>query len=457
MSDAKRAKPPGLFSSLRHRDYARFIGAFTTSAIGSWAYNVALVVWLIEETGSPGWIAAATVCRFVPALVFSAYGGVIAERFEQVRVMCVTDLICAATMAGMAVSMALSAPPALVLLLAAVCSTVITAYEPASAALTPRLVPERDLGSANALRNTIDNVAVVAGPGLGAVLVVVADPWIAVLANTASFVISAALVSTIRTRSKPVDVTEGGQAGPLKQMLVGIRAIGTSPTAATLVAFCLVVTLVYGTDTVLFVVLSEEVLGTGAEGYGYLLAGLGVGGIAAAGVVTRLERWPRLGPVILLGVAGYCLPTLAFLVVDQPVVGFFLQCIRGAGTLVVDVLAITALQRSLPANLLGRVFGAFNALCLLAILIGSALMPIGIHSSASTACCGSSAWASRSPAWPGCRGSTGWTARRRHGVPSSSRCSGCWRRATCSPRPATAHSTSLPAPPCWPTSPRAPC
>ncbi len=162
-------------------------------------------------------------------------------------------------------------------------------------------------------------------------------------------------------------------------MLVGIRAIGTSSTAATLVTFCLVVTMVYGTDTVLFVILSEDVLGTGAEGYGYLLAGLGVGGVAAAGVVTRLERRPRLGPVILLGVAAYCLPTLAFLVIDQPVVGFVLQCIRGAGTLVVDVLAITALQRTLPTELLGRVFGAFNALCLLAILIGSTLMPIGIH------------------------------------------------------------------------------
>ena len=64
---------------------------------------------------------------------------------------------------------------------------------------------------------------------------------------------------------------------------------------AVLVAFSIVATFVYGTDTVLFVVLSDELLGTGAEGYGYLLAGLGVGGIAAAGLVTRLEQRPRLG------------------------------------------------------------------------------------------------------------------------------------------------------------------
>lgn len=373
------AKAPGLFSSLRHRDYALFIGAFTGSAIGNWAYSIALAVWLIQETGSPTWIAAATVVRFVPALVLSAYGGVVAERFEQVRVMWVSDLICAVAMIAMAAAMVASGPPAVVLVCAAVCSTIGTAYEPAAAALTPRLVPQRDLGSANALRNTIDNVAVVAGPGLGAGLLLVATPALAVVVNAGSFLASAVLVAAIRTRSVPVDVTDGGETGPLQQMLVGIRAIGSSSTAATLVFFSLVVTAVYGTDTVLFVVLSDDVLGTGAEGYGYLLAGLGVGGIAAAGVVTRLERLPRLGPVILIGVAGYCLPTLAFLVFDEPVVGFVVQCIRGASTMVVDVLAITALQRSLPADLLGRVFGAFNTLCLLAVLIGSTLVPIGLH------------------------------------------------------------------------------
>jgi CRP-like cAMP-binding protein len=123
-------------------------------------------------------------------------------------------------------------------------------------------------------------------------------------------------------------------------------------------------------------VLSRDVLGTGAEGYGYLLAGLGVGGVAAATLVTRLERLPRLGTVILLGMAAYTVPTLLFLVVDQPVVAFLLQCLRGAGTLVVDVLAITALQRSVPADRLARVFGAFDGLIFLAILLGSSIVAV---------------------------------------------------------------------------------
>jgi len=73
--------------------------------------------------------------------------------------------------------------------------------------------------------------------------------------------------------------------------------------------------------------------------------------------------------------ALYCLPTLLFLVVDEPTVAFVIQGLRGAGTLVVDVLAITALQRSLPSELLARVFGAYFTFVLLAISLGALITP----------------------------------------------------------------------------------
>ena len=122
---------------------------------------------------------------------------------------------------------------------------------------------------------------------------------------------------------------------------------------------------------VLFVAVSDEILGTGPDGYGYLLAGLGVGGLLAAPLVTRAEYRPALGPIILVGMAAYCLPTLVLLVSSEPTVAFAAQVVRGAGTLFVDVLAVTALQRTLPSDVLARVFGAFNTLLLLAILVGS--------------------------------------------------------------------------------------
>ena len=110
-------------------------------------------------------------------------------------------------------------------------------------------VPEGSTGP-DALRNTLDNVCVIAGPGLGALLLLVADPWVALLANAATFVASALLLSLVRERSTPVDVTEGGETGPLKQMLVGITTIAQSRSTAVLVGFSIVATFVFGTDTV---------------------------------------------------------------------------------------------------------------------------------------------------------------------------------------------------------------
>jgi len=367
------AKGPGLTSSLRHRDFRLLMASFTASAVGSWAYNVAIVVWIFDETGSAAWVGAATIARFVPALLLSPYGGVVAERFERVRLMVLLDWAFALIMVVLALEVVMSAPVVVVIATAVLSTSLTVAYEPAAAALTPQLVGERDLGSANALRNTIDNVCVVAGPALGALMLLLGPPEVAVAVNALSFVVSALLLARMRARSIPTDVTEGGEAGVVQQMLVGVRAIASSPTARVIVAFSVIATAVFGIDTVMYVVLARDILGTGAEGYGYLLAGLGVGGVLAAPLVTRAEQLPRLSLVILAGMAAYCLPTLVFLVVGDPTVGFVAQVFRGAGTLFVDVLAMTALQRSLPPNLISRVFGAFDTLCLAAIVVGSVI------------------------------------------------------------------------------------
>jgi predicted MFS family arabinose efflux permease len=372
---SKKKDKKRLTATLRHRDFRLLITSFSISFAGSWAYNVALAVWVYEQTGSAAWVGAATVGRFVPSLLFGAYGGVLAERFERVRLMATLDVISTVLMTTLAVVAALEGPVLLAIVLAGLTSVTGIVYEPAAAAITPETVPETELAAANALRNMVDNVAIVAGPLVGALILLVGPPPVAFLANAATFALSAVVVTRMSVRSKPVDVTEGGTSGPLRQMLVGVRAIASSSTAALLVTYSVIASFVYGVDTVQFVVLSDERLGTGADGYGYLLAGLGVGGIAAASLVNRIAGWPRVGTVILAGMALYCLPTLLFLVVDEPAAAFVIQGLRGAGTLVVDVLAITALQRSLPSELLARVFGAFFTFVLLAISLGALVTP----------------------------------------------------------------------------------
>jgi len=370
-----RAKTDGVLAPLRHRDFRLLTLALGISGAGSWAYNVALAVYVYEQTHSAAWVGAATIGRFVPSMVFGAYGGVLAERFERVRLMVVLNLICMGLMGVLALITLEKGPVLLVIALAGVSSVVGMTFTPADYAMTPQVVPPSLLAAANTVRNTVENLTVIAGPALGGLLLLLGPPPIAFAFNAGSFLVAAAFTAMVRERSRPVDVTEGGESGPLRQMLVGINTVRTSVTATVLVTYSVIASFVYGVDTVQFVLLSRYQLGTGTDGYGYLLAGLGLGGVAAAGLVSRISSWDRLGTVILIGMATYCLPTLLFLVVDNSVLAFLIQGVRGAGTLVVDVLAMTAMQRSLPGDKLARVMGAFFTLVLGAISLGALLTP----------------------------------------------------------------------------------
>ena len=322
------------------------MAAFTVSGIGTWAYNVALAVWIYDATGSVGWIAAATVCRFVPGAASSAPTPACSPTASRrPRLMRTVGPGVRGRHGGDGrADDGSTRPVAAVLATAAISSTLGTLYEPAAAALTPLLVPERDLASANALRNTIDNVTVIAGPALGALLLLAGPPEVAVWVNAGDLRgLGAARRGRTQTRSKAVDVTEGGEAGAVQQMLVGIRAIGSSAPDAVMVGYSVLATLVFGIDTVLFVSVSDQILGTGPDGYGYLLAGLGrrrdprrAAGHPGRGACRAGPDHPRPG-----WPATACRPSSCWSP-PQPEVAFGAQVVRGAGTLFVDVLAVTA-------------------------------------------------------------------------------------------------------------------
>jgi MFS family permease len=300
---------------------------------------------------------------------------VLADRYERVRVMVCSDLLAAAAQVALAVVVLLSGPVVLMIVLAAITAIAITPYESAVAAIIPQVVEEDDLAAANTLRGVVENVVQVAGPAIGALLLLLVPAWSVFALDAATYLGSVLLLRGMRTRSRPVDVTQGGEAGPLSQMLVGLREIGRSRDVALLVGLSVLATFVYGTDTVLFVGAAEERLGMGADGFGLLLTGLAVGGILAAGLVNRLARSTRLALVLTAGMLVYCLPNVLLAVTTSPEIAVAAQVMRGAGTLVVDVLAITALQRAVAPDVTARVFGVFWALILGAVALGALVVP----------------------------------------------------------------------------------
>ncbi|MGA8635456.1 MAG: MFS transporter [Candidatus Dormiibacterota bacterium] len=366
----------GYRSLFANRDYRLLFSGLTISMSGSWAYNVALVVFVFNATHSPAWVAAASMTRFLTALVTSPIGGLVADRVERVRLMVSLDSLALTFQTALAVVAWLNGPVALAIALAALTSVSTSSYDPAARATTPAVVGEEHLAAANSAQSAVENLSIIVGPAIAGALLLFSPPAVVFAINAATFGFSALVVSRMRMRSRPSDITEGGTAGPLKQMAAGMRAFVSSPKVTLLAGFSILASFVYGTDTVLFVVVSKNQLGTGSTGYGYLLAALGVGGIVMAGFMNRIAAARRLGAIIVIGMAVYCLPTALLTIVHSPWIAFLLEVIRGGGTIVVDVLAITALQRLVSPDVVARVFGVFFALVLAAISLGALLMPI---------------------------------------------------------------------------------
>jgi predicted MFS family arabinose efflux permease len=364
---------PSYRSALRKRDFRLLVAALTQSSMGDWAYNVALVVYVYQHTHSAAWVSASTLGRMIPRFFASPYGGVLAERFERIHVMITADLVRLVFMTSVTVVAIQNGPSWAVIALAAGCSVAACAYDPATAAITPQMLGEEDLAAGNALTELINNVAIIAGPAVGAIVLALGSTSIVFAADAATFAISALLLARIRTRSTPTDVT--GDGGPLRQMAVGLRAIVGSRTALLLCSFPVFTTMLFGADTVLFVFLSRNKLGTGTNGYGYLLVALGVGGVIASIFVNRIAAMPKLSLILATGMIVYAAPTALLITVHSPTLAFVIEAVRGIATLIVDVLAMTALQRSLAPDLISRVFGVFWAVCLGGLVVGAFVTP----------------------------------------------------------------------------------
>jgi MFS family permease len=383
MPDADR----GIISKLRRslgsygkvlasRDVRLLFAGLTISATGTWAYRAGLVAYVYDRTHSLGWVGIAVLCRLLPQLVMSPLGGLIADRSEKIKVLVRANALCTFWQSCLIVVAIVHGPVWVALGFVALSGATNCVQAPAVGAAIPGLVGESNLVAANALNATVDNLTIIAGPMLGALLLLLSGSVVVVfIVNAASFAIAGLMASAIRTRLPSVGFDWETAGGVWHQMTVGVKAVVREPAARTLVAFSVLVSFVSGTDTVLFVGVSAHKLGTGAKGYSYLLIGLGVGGVLMAPIVDRLAARPRLAWIIVAGVAGFCLPTALMVVIHSPSLAVCVQILRGASTLVVDVLAITAMQRAVPNEQVGRVLGVFFAFVLGSVTLGAVVTP----------------------------------------------------------------------------------
>jgi MFS family permease len=354
------------------RPFHLILLALATSALGDWLYNVALLALVFGRTGSATWVALTTAARVLPVVVLGPLGGVLADRHDRRALMIGADALRIVLMVSLTVVAAAGLPILLAPVLAALATAAGTVTSPSVAASTARLVPTDELQRANALRSAIGQAAVVAGPAVGAVLLAVSDPAVAILLNGVTFAVSAAAVLAIGRHEAflPRTQSAGEPESFLAELAAGARALRGAPTAVRLVAGDVLCSGVYGLLTVMLVLVSRQV-GAGDGGYGILLAGFGAGGLVGAALVSRADApatWRRTLTVALLLVAA----SMAALGQSSTIAeALALAVLGGGGMIVGEVLSETALPRMLDDEVLGRAYGLAVPVSIGGIVVGS--------------------------------------------------------------------------------------
>ena len=352
------------------------IGASAASQIGNWLYNAALLGYVYSATHSAGWVGAATICRLLPYVLLGPFGGTVADRYSRRTVLLAGDAVRMLLMAAIAVTVASAGPVALVIALTAVASAAGCAERPAAMALLPRLVGEVRLGPANALLHTVQDLGVLIGPAIGAILLAVAPAWIAFLANGATFAVSAVLIWTMRPDTAPA----GGRTPGVAQLVGGLQTVRTTAYALWLIVIVAMAEFTYGAQTVQLVVYARQSLGLGSGGYGVLLTAAGAGGLVSALVNGRLSTSRRVSLIVVVAGSLACATQLAYAGVQVLTIALAVTVIGNAGLVSCEVVGETALARIVPREALGRVIGIFDAASVAAMVAGAVLAPVLVAS-----------------------------------------------------------------------------
>jgi MFS family permease len=363
----------GSYALLRgNRDLDLLFGGQVVSALGDWAYITALVILVYQLTGSATLAASLTFVRLLPYALFLPLGGVLADRFERKKLMIVADLGRAICMVGLlTVHSAQTVWIAFPLVFISTCF--FSMFRPALSASIPDVAgSDENLVHANTLMGQVDGLAIVLGPSLAGVLLLIGHAQIALIVNAATYLVSTGTLCFLRLSRHHDQTAEAAQSW-LDETLVGFRTIfgegndklaAITLTSAALCAF-------NGAMWTLNIVLAARTWHIGSQGAGFLSAGFGagalVGGLFVAAIATRFEisrsyMFALFGSISLIALFGMS---------PAGLLPFAIVFVFGAFDMFNQVTSDTMIQTAVSPALLGRVFGAFSSVITLAMLVGA--------------------------------------------------------------------------------------
>jgi MFS family permease len=350
-----------VFAALKHRNFRLFLTGQFISLCGTWMQTIAQGWLVLHLTNSAFAVGLVTALGSLPILLFTLYGGVIADRVNKRRFIMVLQSLMLLEALTLGVLTALDLITVEWVMGLAVFFGLLTAFEvPARQAFVAEIVDREDLMNAIALGSSAFNLARVIGPALAGVLIATLGLAACFFANAVSYL--AVLVSLVRMQ---VPGTGAPSVTPLWTALgEGFGYIFGRRWPRALVIIVTTFSIFGFSFMPLMPVFARDALGLDASGYGAMVASIGLGALAAAFFMAAFGGRVRqsrlvLGSSVLFGmvlVGASMAPNLWSAVV------LFTLC--GGVMALSGIAANTMLQTEAPDELRGRVMGFYSFMVL---------------------------------------------------------------------------------------------
>jgi MFS family permease len=342
------------------REFRALLLAGGLSVLGDQVARIAVALLVFERSGSPLAASATYATSYLTWLVGGPLLSALPDRYSRRRVMIACDLTRMALVALLALP---GLPLWAVFAVLVLAGLLAPPFDSARSALLADLLDGEDYVVANALANAVSQAGQVAGFVAGGAMVLAVGVRGALLADAATFAVSAAvLLLVVRPRPHPAP-TGQGSGSLLSEAVAGARLVGGSPRLRRLLAWGVLSACAVIAPEGLAVAVTQQ-QGGGALAAGLLTAAVPAGFLVGSALLLRIrtERRERLFPLLMV-VA--CLPLMATPFVDSLVVIGLLWVVAGVGN-ALQLIANAAYVKAVPAHLRGRAFG----------VAGSALMAI---------------------------------------------------------------------------------
>ncbi|GAB3356763.1 MFS transporter [Modestobacter lapidis] len=348
-----------MFAALGVRNFRLYASANLVSLTGTWMQRIGQDWLVLQLSGGSGIaLGVTTALQFAPTLLFSFYGGVLADRYDKRRVLVGTQALMGALALGLGL---LVATDAVILwhvyLLAAALGVASSLDLPVRQSFVSEMVGPERLANAVSLNSTVFNGARLVGPAVAGALIGLAggDTAPAFLINAASFVVTIGALLAMRVgelrRSPPV----ARARGQLREALGYARGRPDLLLAMSL-AF---VAGTFGFNTQITIALmAREEFGLGATAFGFLSTCYAVGSLSGALLSARRSARPLQRFLVVAAAAFGVLLVIAGLMPNETSFAVLLVP-TGAAALMFSVACNSFVQLGVEPHMRGRILALY--------------------------------------------------------------------------------------------------